>query len=74
MAIMREKLRLVDLQKRTPATTRLMNVKLPLDVVTAIDRLSKRLNASKTDTVIALLNEALAVAGEKTKKLAKASR
>jgi hypothetical protein len=68
MAIERGKLRLSDLKTRTPTSTRLMNVKLPVDIVTAIDRLSKQLHASKTDVVVALLNEALAIAGTKTHK------
>jgi hypothetical protein len=68
MAIERGKLRLSDLKTRTPTATRLMNVKLPVDIVTAVDRLSKQLNASKTDVVVALLNEALAIARAKTHK------
>ncbi len=64
----RSNLRLVDLKTRTRSDTRLMNVKLPIDIVAAIDRLSKQLNASKTAVVIALLNEALAVAEQKTKR------
>lgn len=67
MAIDREKLRLSDLKTRTPTGTRLMNVKVPVDIVAAVDRLSKQLNASKTDVVVALLNEALAIAAEKTR-------
>ena len=39
-----------------------MNVKIPVDVVTEIDRLSKELNATKTSVVVALLNEGLAIA------------
>ena len=67
MAIDRDKLRLSDLKTRTPTGTRLMNVKVPIDIVAAVDRLSKQLNASKTDVVVALLNEALAIAAEKTR-------
>jgi hypothetical protein len=62
MAIDRSTLRLSDLKTRTPTGSRLMNVKVPLDVVTAIDRLSKELKATKTSVVVALLNEGLAVA------------
>ena len=61
----RSKLRLSDLKTRTPMGTRLMNVKVPIEVVTAIDRLSKELNTSKTNVVVALLNEGLAVANKK---------
>jgi hypothetical protein len=68
MAIERSNLRLRDLKARTPTATRLMNVKLPLDVVTAVDRLSKKLNTSKTQVVVALLNEALANAQKKHKR------
>jgi hypothetical protein len=67
MPIERSNLRLSDLKTRTPTATRLMNVKLPIEVATAVDRLSKQLNASKTQVVIALLNEALAGAQKKRK-------
>lgn len=63
--IERSKLRLADLKARTPMGTRLMNVKVPVEILTSIERLAKRLNASKTDVVVALLNEALALANEK---------
>jgi len=62
MAIERSNLRLSDLKSRTPTGSRLMNVKIPVDVVTEIDRLSKELNATKTSVVVALLNEGLAIA------------
>jgi hypothetical protein len=64
----RQKLRLADLKSRTPAGTRLMNVKVPVDTLAAIDRLAKQLSASKTDVVVALLNEALAIAEQKTRR------
>jgi ribbon-helix-helix CopG family protein len=54
-------LRITDLKQRRPGSTRLMNVKLPVDVADAIDHLAKRLGTSKTEVVIALLNEGLAV-------------
>ena len=63
----RSKLRLSDPKSRTPTGTRLINVKLPIDLVTAIDRLAKELKATKTSVVVALLNEGLAVA-QKTHK------
>jgi hypothetical protein len=61
----RSNLRLADLKSRTPSGTRLMNVKIPIDLATSIDRLAKQLNANKTQVVVALLNEALAVAEKK---------
>jgi hypothetical protein len=64
MIIERSKLRLSDLKSRIPSGTRLMNVKVPLDVLTAVDQLAKQLNASKTQVVVALLNEGLAIAGK----------
>jgi hypothetical protein len=67
MRVERSNLRLRDLKARTPTVTRLMNVKLPADVADAVDRLSKRLKTSKTQVVVALLNEALANA-QKTRK------
>ena len=42
-----------------------MNVKIPVELVTAIDRLAKQLKASKTSVVVALLNEGLAIAQKK---------
>ena len=61
----RSSLRLSDLKSRTPSGTRLMNVKVPLEIGTAIDQLAKQLNTSKTNVVIALLNEGLAVAQQR---------
>ena len=68
MPIERSNLRLSDLKTRIPSATRLMNVKLPVDIASAVDRLAKRLNASKTEVVIALLNEALARAQKRRKR------
>jgi len=64
MPIERSNLRLGDLKARTPAQTRLMNVKVPIDTLAGIDKLAKKMNASKTEVVVALLNEALAIAGK----------
>jgi hypothetical protein len=64
----RSNLRLSDLKKRTPTGTRLMNVKVPTHVITAIDRLAKQLNTSKTSVVVALLNEGLAAEQKKRKR------
>ena len=60
MAPERSNLRLKDLKAKTPTISRLMNVKVPLDTLAGIDRLAKKLNATKTSVVVALLNEALA--------------
>jgi len=65
MATERSNLRLSDLKARMPATSRLINVKVPADTLDAIDRLAKKLNANKTEVVVALLNEALAMAQKK---------
>lgn len=57
---LRSNLRLTDLKERWPHASKLMNVKLPGDLVAAIDRLAGRLDATKTETVLMLLNEGLA--------------
>jgi len=56
---MRSDLRLTDLKRRDAAVSKLMNVKIPTHVSDAIQRVAKSLGASKTDVVIALLNEGL---------------
>lgn len=56
---MKSELRLNDLQGRRKPASKLMNVKIPADVSNAIHRVAKALGASKTDVVIALLNEGL---------------
>lgn len=61
----RSNLRLSDLKARTPAGTRLMNVKIPMDTLAVIDRLATQLKATKTSVVVALLNEGLAIAQKK---------
>ncbi len=58
----RSGLRLDDLKRRTPTASRLMNVKVPTLVFDQIGTLSERLGVSKTDLVVALLNEGLALA------------
>jgi adenine/guanine phosphoribosyltransferase-like PRPP-binding protein len=59
----RSKLRIQDLKSRSNrGPTRLINVKVPAATAAAIDQLAERLKASKTDLVVALLNEALALA------------
>ena len=61
----RSNLRLSDLKSRTPSSTRLVNVKLPIEVFEQIDRLAKKLKATKTSVVVALLNEGLAISHKK---------
>ena len=56
----RSEIRLADLKARQPASSRLMNVKIPAHIHDAIAKLADTLNASKTSVVIALLNEGLA--------------
>jgi hypothetical protein len=42
-----------------------INVRVPGRIFEAIDELTKKLGATKTDVIAALLNEGLAVAGRK---------
>ena len=64
----RSELRIKDLKSRAPAATRLMNIKVPAHVAEAIDQTASQLNVSKTEVVIALLNEGLAMAGDTLKR------
>ena len=57
--MMRSDIRLTDLRKRDKRKSKLMNVKIPVDVSDAIQRVAEDLGASKTEVVIALLNEGL---------------
>ncbi|HVM96736.1 MAG TPA: hypothetical protein VMT89_10120 [Candidatus Acidoferrales bacterium] len=59
---LRSELRLKHLKNRERSTARLMNVKIPANVSDAIERVARDLDASKTDVVIALLNQGLSVA------------
>lgn len=61
----RSGLRLTDLKQRGPVARKLMNVKLPAELVTAIDRLAEHLDASKAETVLMLLNEGLDRSGRR---------
>jgi len=56
---MRSDLRLNDLRRREKGTSKLMNVKIPTSVSEAIQRVARDLGASKTEVVVALLNEGL---------------
>lgn len=58
---MRADLRLDDLRGRKHVASKLMNVKIPAEVSARIHGVADTLKASKTEVVIALLNEGLAV-------------
>lgn len=58
---------LVTRGKRGREATKLMNVKVPTNVLARIDRVSSHLGATKTEVVIAILNEGLATAEESLK-------
>lgn len=58
---MRSDLRLTDLRRRDRGKSKLMNVKIPAHVSDSIQRVARALGASKTEVVIALLNEGLDV-------------
>lgn len=63
---MRADLRLSDLQQAADtAPSKLMNVKVPANVIHAIDRMADGLGCTKTDAVIALLNEGLEAFAQK---------
>lgn len=64
---MRAELRLSDLKKREYGTSRLMNVKIPAYVSDAIQKVAEDLRASKTEVVVALLNEGLEQAAKALK-------
>lgn len=63
-------LRLDDLVTRGQkgrSETKLMNVKVPVDVLARIDRVAAHLGATKTELVIAILNEGLDTAEQELK-------
>jgi len=45
-----------------PAETRLVNLKVPADLLTRVHRVARQLGVTKTAAIIALLNEGLAEA------------
>ncbi|HXQ22297.1 MAG TPA: hypothetical protein VN812_11535 [Candidatus Acidoferrales bacterium] len=55
----RSTLRIADLKRRPRATARLINVRVPVSILDAVERLARELGASKTETVAALLNSAM---------------
>lgn len=59
---MRSQLRIADLKRGTKGPSRLMNVRVPTHVAEAVDRLSRQLDVSKTEVIVALLNEGLTMA------------
>lgn len=61
----RSQLRLADLKQQPRVATRLMNVKVPTKVFAEVERIDKRLDVSKTEVIVALLNTGLDVAGSK---------
>jgi len=61
---MRSDLRLNDLRRRERGVSKLMNVKIPISVSDRIQKVAKELGASKTEVVIALLNEGLDVSDD----------
>src|SRR5215470_15013584 len=65
---MRVDLRLGDLRGRSQVASKLMNVKIPAEVNQQIQRVAEALKASKTEVVIALLNEGLEVSEGMIKK------
>lgn len=65
---MRGDLRLSDLKNRERTTSRLMNVKIPAYVSDAIQKVAGDLGVSKTEVVIALLNEGLDAASSALKE------
>ena len=58
---------LVDRGKRGREQTKLMNVKVPAHVLGRIDKVAKNLGATKTEVVIAILNEGLESAEKELK-------
>ena len=65
----RSELRVRDLKKREFSGSRLMNVKIPAYISDAIEKVARELGASKTEVVIALLNEGLDAASSALKDL-----
>ncbi len=62
----RSALRIADLKERGPNPSRLLNVKIPVELFDAIGKLASRLDASKTLVVTALLNAGLEIAAKQT--------
>jgi hypothetical protein len=64
----RSNLRISDLKARKPTTTRLLNIKIPGQILEAITRLANELGTTKIEIVIALLTAGLEQGGKIKKK------
>ncbi len=64
----RSELRLADLKARRHIGHRSMNVKIPAHLQDAITNLAGRLKPSRTEVIVALLNEGLNVVGRLKKR------
>ena len=64
----RSNLKIADLMQRQPAATRMLNVKIPGNILDAIQRLADELDTSKTAAVVALLEAGLERGGKIKKK------
>lgn len=64
----RSNLRISDLMRRPPAATRLMNVKIPGNILDEIERMAQKLATTKTAVVIALLEAGLERGGKIKRK------
>ena len=70
----RSELRLSDLKSREHVSARLLNIKIPSTVDEQITAIAEQLGASKTEVVIALLNEGLAQHAARHVKAARTRR
>jgi hypothetical protein len=59
----RSNLRIADLKRRQPTSSRLMNMKIPAHQADAIARLADQLGTTKRDVIVALLNAGLEAVG-----------
>ena len=55
----RSQLRIAHLKSRTPERSMMMNVKIPVSLNAELHQIADSLGASKTEVVLALLNEGL---------------
>jgi hypothetical protein len=55
----RSQLRIAHLKSRTPGRSMVMNVKIPVSLNAELRQIADSLGASKTEVVLALLNEGL---------------
>ena len=52
-------------KRGTKAVSTMMNVKVPTRIAEAVDQLARRHGVSKTDVIVALLNQGLGVAARR---------